>query len=262
VKKSELNLIVGGDSLIGSALADYWSEMNNLFHSSTRNKGKVSINRPLIDLSDIKTFRQLDKYSSVVICAGITSVEECEKNPEKAAEINVNSTIDLIKKLSLSKTHIVFLSTNHVFDGQNQLERPDSVRNPITQYGRQKAKVEVFIEKQPNTSIIRLTKVIHQDLPLIKDWIIKLSNRDSIYAFKDMMLSPIKIEEVIKKINLIVQKRSKGIFQISGRKDISYYELAQQLAKENGYSPLMVKKDSWKNKLNFTPPNFTNLYRV
>ena len=50
-------LIVGGDSLIGSALADYWRENDIPFHASTRHKNRVKNYRPLIDLNNIGNYQ-------------------------------------------------------------------------------------------------------------------------------------------------------------------------------------------------------------
>ena len=51
-------------------------------------------------------------------------------------------------------------------------------------------------------------------------------------------------------------------FQLSGVKDISYFEFAQEFIRRNGFSEKLVKKDSWKNKLQFTPTNFTSLVNI
>ena len=69
-------LIVGGDSLIGSALADYWRENDIPFHASTRHKKMVSENCPIIDLNNTDTFQNLKTYNSAIICAAFTDITE------------------------------------------------------------------------------------------------------------------------------------------------------------------------------------------
>ena len=254
-----MNLIVGGDGLIGSALSDYWVKNNILFHASTKHKNRVSDYRPLIDLNNIGNYQH---YKNVIICAGITNISECENNPEITRKVNVSGTIELIKIFVKKKAHIIFLSSNQVFDGNCPIQKPNGSRNPTTEYGRQKAKVEMFIDKLSNACVLRLTKVIHTELTLLKEWGDNLSSGHPVYAFNDMTLSPINIYEVIKKIDRLVREQAIGIFQLSGKKDISYYKFAKKFAKENGYLLELVKTDSWKNKLQFTPPLYTSLQNV
>jgi dTDP-4-dehydrorhamnose reductase len=104
--------------------------------------------------------------------------------------------------------------------------------------------------------------VIHPGLTLFKKWEQSLSNGQPIFAFKDMTLSPVNIDDVIKKIDRLVKDKATGIFQLSGGTDKSYYKFAQEFAKRKGYPSNLVKKDSWVNKLQFTPPKYTSLLNV
>jgi hypothetical protein len=79
-----VNLVIGGDSQIGSALSDYWHENNIPFHATTRHKKKVSDNRLIIDLNNIDTFQNLKIYKSAIICAAITDIAERSGPPKLA----------------------------------------------------------------------------------------------------------------------------------------------------------------------------------
>ena len=257
-----MNLIIGGDSTIGRALSNFWRDRNIPFHASSRSMVNASEKRPLIDLAEKDTFRNLNDYQSAVLCAGVSNMLSCENNPSKTRFINVTGTITLMTKLTKKGTHIVFLSTNAVLDGKYPNQKPDATRNPINEYGKQKAEVEVFIDNLSNACILRLAKVIHPGLTLFKKWEKSLSNGQPIFAFKDMTLSPVNIDDVIKKIDRLVKDKATGIFQLSGDTDKSYYKFAQEFAKRKGYSSNLVKKDSWVNKLQFTPPKYTSLLNV
>ena len=114
---SIVNLIVGGDSLIGSTLSDYWIKKNIPFHSSTRHEEMVEDYRPLIDLNNIGNYLHFNNYTNVIICAAITNIVECENNPERTRKVNVLGTLELAKQFSKSGSCVVFLSSNEVFDG-------------------------------------------------------------------------------------------------------------------------------------------------
>ncbi len=87
-------------------------------------------------------------------------------------------------------------------------------------------------------------------------------NGEPIYAFTDMTLSQIDIDDVVKKIDSLVRNKATGISQLSGGKDMSYFEYAQNIADRNSYSHDLVKQDSWKGKLEFEPPRFTSMINV
>ena len=256
-------LIIGGSSTIGRSLANYWRGENIPFHASIRQEEFESEKTPFIDLSKPKTFESLLAYESILLCAAVTNVMLCERDPLQTWAINVTATIKLLEKIALNKTHIVFISTNQVFDGKKPQQGPKAHRSPITEYGRQKLEVEKYIENISNSCILRLSKVVHPKLNLLNKWKISLAGGSPIFAFTDMTLSPIDIDKVVKKIDILVMQKATGIFQLSGDRDISYFEYAQEFAESNGYSRDLVKKDSWQGKLDFTPPPlFTSLMNV
>ena len=257
-----MNLIISGDSTIGHALSNYWSDRKIPFHASSRSMVNASEKGPLIDLAEKDTFRNLNDYQSAVLCAGVSNMLSCENNPSKTRFINVTGTITLMTKLTKKGTHIVFLSTNAVLDGKYPNQKPDTTRNPINEYGKQKAEVEVFIDNLSNACILRLAKVIHPGLTLFKKWEQSLSNGQPIFAFKDMTLSPVNIDDVIKKIDTLVKQKATGIYQLSGARDITYYEFAQDFAEMNGYSRNLVTKDTWEGKLGSEPPKYTSMLNV
>ena len=165
-----MELIVGGESTIGAALSNFWTEKNIPFRASTRNTELLLNSRLFIDLSQPHTFSDISGYKSAVICAAITEMSVCENNPIETKSVNVSGTIELIKRLSSINTYVLFLSTNQVFDGKHPNRKPDASRNPISEYGRQKAEVEIFIGSIPNAGVLRLSKVILPDLELLIKW--------------------------------------------------------------------------------------------
>ena len=134
-----MNLIVGSESTIGATLSNFWFKNNISFHTSTRNTELVSNQRLFIDLTQQHTFKRMYGYKSAVICADITDMAICETNPDETKTVNVTGTIELIKQFLQKKIHIVFLSTNQVFDGEEPMRKPDAPRNLINEYGKQKA---------------------------------------------------------------------------------------------------------------------------
>jgi dTDP-4-dehydrorhamnose reductase len=242
-----LNLIIGGDSVIGRTLAEYWSNSNIPFHASTRHNKMVSENCPIIDLNNTDTFQNLKTYNSAIICAAFTEIAECEKKPVLTRKTNVVGTVKLVKRLLENGTHVVFLSSNAVFDGQHPMQNPNATRAPITEYGRQKAEAERLILQMPRSAVLRLTKVVHSGLPLIKQWESNLQAGQPIEAFVDMNIAPIFLEEVVQRIDKLIRNRETGIFHLSGKRDVSYYEFAKNYFKSIPNVELLIQKSYMRN---------------
>lgn len=94
------------------------------------------------------------------------------------------------------------------------------------------------------------------------NWRDKATKGKAISAFTDMTLSPISLDDVVYKIDFLVKERAEGIYQLSEKKDISYYDFALDFANKNGFNKDLVKKDSWRSILLEKPPKYTSLENV
>ena len=252
-------LIVGGDSTIGSALSAYWQAKGISHCASTRNQETVTEKRPYLDLAS-KTWLELGKnhYDVVVFCAADTKLADCEEHPELTAKINVEATIALANFLRLRGAHLLLLSTNQVFDGSLPNRKVSEQVCPFNEYGRQKAEAERLILQMPRSAVLRLTKVVHSDLPLLKQWESSLQAGQPIEAFVDMNIAPIFLEEVVQRIDKLIRNRETGIFHLSGKCDVSYYEFAKNYFKSIPNVESLIQKSYMKNSQSIT--STANLY--
>ena len=253
-------LIVGGDSVIGGALAKYCEREKIFFHASTRKRKLISNSRPFFDLREPEII-DYKQYDAAVICIGLSYLSYCEMNPALTREINVNLTINLISHLNRLGVFTVVLSTNQVFDGEKPFRKTTDKRCPINEYGRQKSELESLVEKFSNYSIVRITKVISSNLPLLVQWKEKLEAGLEIKAFEDMSVCPVHLSRVIEKIKIIIEKKEPVIYHCSGENDLSYFDYAKFFAQENGYDINLVTRDSYKSnkEINYNVPIYTSL---
>jgi dTDP-4-dehydrorhamnose reductase len=228
------NLVVGIDGTIGSALFAHLLSMNvNVWGTTRRKSHAQSESIFYLNLADPPESWQFPSiaFDVVYICAGLCKMAACEEAPELANRINVVGTFELARRLSQSGALIIFLSTNQVFSGKVPLVAANAAYQPLNEYGRQKAKTEQLIKTTcQKWAIVRLSKVIEDYMPLLQTWYNRLLSRQSIEAFYDMWLAPVLLEQVIKVLIKIGQEKGQGYFQLSGTNDISYQELANQVA--------------------------------
>jgi dTDP-4-dehydrorhamnose reductase len=236
-------LIVGQDSMIGSTLSACLRRIGIPVIGTSRRPERVAEYTVYLDLSErISEWDCPCPISAAVVCASITSLETCKKNPETTAKVNVHGVGDLVKRLVDMGAFVVFLSTNLVFDGSSPFVPPDEKWSPATEYGRQKAHVEEnLIGEGDAVCIFRLTKVIGPSYSLFQSWKDALVNRTTIHPFSDMFLSPIPLSCVVSSLRLILENRISGVLQLSGRRDMSYAEAAFMGAEELGCPSSLVE---------------------
>ena len=256
-----MHLIVVGDSVIGKNLGNHRDKNNIDFHSSTRNLGLSSKTKPYIDLENLDLTNLDYPYDSVILCAATSKQDECERHPNRTRNINVVNTFKLAKQLSKSGAFILFLSTNQVFDGNTPFRKINDKKNPVNVYGKQKSETEDLISGLEKYGILRLTKVIHANLPLLSEWRKNFSKGLKVKAFEDMTLSPIKIDDVVHRIDSLIRGQKNGLYHYSGNDDISYYDFAKQYAKQLKFSEDLVQKSSYrKSNISYHIPNYSSLH--
>ena len=135
-------LIVGVDSIIGSALEKALISDGYCVTGSTRRLSPLTYNRIYLDLGDPSYINLSNiSFDIAVICGAITSLGICEDYSSTSRKINVDGTVKLGNLIKQSGA-FNFLSTNLVFDGTKPHYLADDPPNPLTEYGKQKAEVE------------------------------------------------------------------------------------------------------------------------
>ena len=224
-------LIIGGDGLIGSALANFLKNAGEAVLSTTRHK-PTNDDSIYLDLADEvgkwEILKYIGSFDAVIFCSGITEFDECENNKLITRIVNVENVINLASILERNCKHFVYLSSNAVFDGSNEYPSHNDIPSPINEYGRQKAEVEnLLLKLYPSSiTILRLTKVLGSRNPLFENWSHALKNGDKIQHFSDMYIAPIPLFFVLSVIRNIIHRNLLGILHLSGDQDVSYADIA------------------------------------
>jgi dTDP-4-dehydrorhamnose reductase len=240
-------LIVGGESEIGAAAYRAMKAQGLSVAATTRRGDRVAPDRPFLDLA-----APLDDWTppagtqAVCLCAAIARLTDCADDPEGSAHINVMQTLALAEKCLARGIAVLFLSTNQVFDGRTPHERADAPHSPVSEYGRQKARAEAALLRQLENgapvAILRLAKVVSDTMPLIGGWIKDLTAAKPIRVFNDLRLAPTPIDQVCTAIAALLQDRARGIFQLTGSRDVTYADIGSFLAAYLGADQKLVNQ--------------------
>ena len=233
-------LIIGADGTLGAAVARWLQASGRPVIRTSRRATPDSI---ALDLAALPaTWAPPPGISVAVICAAITSTDECRDRPAECHRVNVQATCELGRRLADAGARIVFPSTNMVFDGSAPFTPATAPRSPKTAYGRMKAEAEErLLAFGSGVTVVRLTKVIGPTLPIIDRWRESLGRGDPIRPVTDLPIAPVTLELATKVIAAAACTSLGPILQVSALRDISYADVAARLAARWGAASDLVQ---------------------
>jgi dTDP-4-dehydrorhamnose reductase len=236
-------LLVGGDSEIGR-IAGAQPAARAL--ATTRRPRGARDQRIVLDLTDdrLGEFEPPAAVTSACILAAVSRLADCEKDPTGTARVNVAGTLALAERLIARGVHVLFISSDKVFDGSTAHVPADAPTAPASEYGRQKVETEqalrAHMQRGAPVAILRLSKVISPATALLRDWTAALQARKPIRAFHDATMAPVAAANVVRATQALMDARAQGIFQLSGPRDVPYLDCGFFLAERLGADKSLV----------------------
>jgi dTDP-4-dehydrorhamnose reductase len=172
----------------------------------------------------------------VIHAAGLTSIEKCEANPTLAKYINVDLTKNLATVCAILNIPMVYISTDHLFLGNESLVQEDYPVSPVNIYAKTKAEAETCVLASDAEALIIRTNFYGWGTSYrqsFSDMVINhLRAGKKISLFKDIYYTPMLVEPLAHTVHELVQKKAKGIFNVVGDDRISKYNFGLRLAAE------------------------------
>jgi len=237
-------LITGSNGLLGQKLIDLYLKNNDVKLIATAR----GINRYHIDegyeyaIMDITSFEQVQevikKYKPhcIINTAAMTNVDQCEEDMVGAENLNINAVSHLIDAANQVDAHFIQLSTDFIFDGKAGPYKEDDEPNPLSFYGKTKLEAEKIIRAKSNKwSIIRTILVYGIVHDMSRSNIVlwaknALEKGQPLKIVDDQFRSPTLAEDLAIGCQLVEQKEAEGIYNISGKDQMSIVSLVERVA--------------------------------
>lgn len=183
----------------------------------------------------------------VVHCGAISKPDDCEANREAAFRINVTGTLYLLAAAAASKSFLIFLSTDFVFEGKSLNYKEDDERNPVNYYGQTKLLAEDEVMKYPfKWAIVRTILVYGKSFNsrqnLITSTAMALRKGEGLRIFDDQSRTPTWVEDLARAIVAIIDKKAEGVFHISGKDVMTPYQMAITVAEHLGMDRALIER--------------------
>jgi len=234
-------LVTGANGLVGKKL------VKQLVASRTHEVYATSLKKMQLDgaqtftsnlqNADINNLVEQLKVETIVHCAALSSPDACEVDRFMCKKMNIEVTSRIASACRDYGVHLVFLSTDFIFDGIKGNYTEDDAINPISYYGESKMESENLLKAMgiPHT-IVRTSLVYGYDEKLSRPNILTrvvqyLGKHQKYRVPTDQFRTPTLAEDLAKGIEAIVDNKKEGLYNIAGGDIISVADFAYQIAK-------------------------------
>ncbi len=250
-------LFTGGSGLLALNWAYQIRNSYDIFlglHEKIINvSGVTSVMISLENEVDFLNSIQNIKPDLIIHTAGMTNVDLCEADPNMASKINFEAVKYVSNVCSKNNIDLIFISTDHLFNGEKSFVEENQLKSPINWYGRTKSLGEDYItENNPNSLIIRTNffgwgTSYRQSF---SDFIINsLSSGKNITLFHDIYYTPILIDVLVINVMNLYLSKAIGIFNVVSSERISKFEFGLMVADIFGLDASLILKGKIEDRL-------------
>ncbi len=227
-------LIVGASGFLGKKLFNILSkEFEVIGTTHTKKKGFIDLDITKKD----KTLQLIEKVkpNMIIMPASITDVDFCEKEKEKAHQTNVEGVKSIVEGCKKINARLIYFSTDYVFNGKKGNYKEDDQLNPLSYYAKTKVEAEEIVKNSRLDYIIGRVSCLYgynstEDKQTFVNFVISnIKKGNPVSAFRDQILSPTLIDDIVNAILILIKKWENGIFHIAGSEPISRYDFTLKI---------------------------------
>lgn len=254
---NERILITGADGLLGQELVQKFGERDSYKLLATgREAASRAQDTPPYDYSKLDVCQADDirrifadfSPEYVINCAAMTAVDACETNRDECWRVNAQAVEQLAKACHRRGTHLIQLSTDFVFNGQNGPYRENDRPEPLNFYGKTKLAGENAARAAGvgKWTVVR-TNVVYgaaAGLPRMDfvEWVCNnLQKKKMIGAYTDQWRTPSYTHDLALGILRIIHFQKNGVYNLSGRELMNMYDFALSIAQAFDLDPKFIK---------------------
>ena len=251
-------LITGSNGLLGQKLL-HKLRLDSSIQLVATSKGENRVSKKEdytyfdLDITNDTAVAQLiarEKPQVVINTAAMTNVDLCEDEKKACDALNVDAVRYLADACEKIDTHLIQISTDFIFDGEDGPYSEEDEPNPLSYYGFSKLKSEQLLQAHSvKWTVLRTIIVFGVGEKLSKGNIVlwakgALEKGDPLNIIDDQFRAPTLAEDLADICILAAKKKAFGVFNASGKDIMSIYEIVERIAKHYGNSTDNLNKIS------------------
>jgi dTDP-4-dehydrorhamnose reductase len=193
----------------------------------------------------VREFLQNFNPDVVVHLASITDVDSCELNKEKAWNVNVDGTENILNSLRGSDTKMVFISTDYVFEGTDGPYSEEDIPKPVNYYGKSKLAAENSLRGGAQPWVILRTNILYGNSSRTSasfvNWVVNsLKEEKEIKVVNDQRGNPTWTAGLAEAIKFSIIMNIQEILNYGGAEFMTRFEFALRIAEVFNLDPLLI----------------------
>ncbi len=244
-------LITGANGLLGQSLLFLGQNRHELLATGRGPARGDHFGFPYAELDSTKeedyerVFEEF-KPDVVIHSAAMTQVDDCEQDQEACNLLNVEATKYCAEACARHGVHLIFLSTDFIFDGKNGPYGEEAEPAPLSVYGWSKLRAEDAVKASGARYAIARTVLVIGYVPgLSRSNIIlwarqALGRGERIRVVHDQVRSPTWSVDLAEGCLRIAELGAEGIYHISGPDTMSILDLVRRVADHAGLDASLI----------------------
>jgi dTDP-4-dehydrorhamnose reductase len=237
-------LVTGAGGQLGKTVEELYSKNNYNLDFTFVTKSLLNISNQ----DELKLYFANNTFDYCINCAAYTNVEQAEKTPKIAYEVNSEGVKKLAEICESNNITLIHISTDYVFDGDK--EDPyttEDITNPINEYGKSKLLGEEYVQEIMDKYFIIRTSWLYSKKyghNFYRTILNLAETKKELSITTDQIGCPTNTENLANYIiEMIVSKSEKyGIKHFSGKKAMTWYSFAKQILFEHLYTNVKLIK--------------------
>lgn len=231
--------VTGAEGRLGSALVQLLSQ-------NIDNK-VIGTDKAEVDITDMAAVdAAMDVYHPTVVinCAGMSDIDECEKDMVEAFKVNTLGARNLAMATQRVNAKIIQMSSDDVFEGKSGIRLTEfDIPTPKNVYGKSKLAGEMFVrELNPKHLIIRSSWVYGTGKDDFMTQVLDHAKKgESFEVPMDVISTPTSALTLAKFVELMIDRAEYGIYHASCEGSCSRRSFAQYILKSYGYDERLAE---------------------
>ncbi len=237
-------LLTGSNGLLGQKLINLYLRDKTIALIATARgenrypikNGYTYVSMDVTNASNVQDIITLHKPDTIIHTAAMTNVDACETDQEGAEKLNVDAVEYLVDAANAVEAHFIHLSTDFIFDGEDGPYTEEAEPEPLSYYGETKLAAENMVRNQCDKWSIARTILVYGIVhDMSRSNIVlwakgALEKGQPVNVVNDQVRSPTLAEDLAIGCKLIEQKEAEGVFNLSGKDQMSIVEIVERVA--------------------------------
>lgn len=249
-------LLTGANGLLGQAVRAELESSGHIVYAAGRQFPigmEPSHWTPIDLLNEDAVYEKVTRINPdwIIHCAALSNVDQCEKEPDLAYQVNGLTTKHLARACQKFDTALMYISTDYVFDGLTPPPEGYSEFDPVhplSIYGKSKLWGETLLHQHLSRfSIVRTSWLFGPGRQTFVDSVIRAGQTGTpIPCVKDMISAPTSVIDLSQGIRKLIESNRFGTYHLTNEGACSRVELAEFVLSEVGLSQHVIQKTTQK----------------